>query len=61
MHHDHDRYGVPEVFEHEASGRVHLIYKDIKYVLKVPIVNFIFRTYQHQVTSDGICLGRKFG
>jgi hypothetical protein len=37
-------YGVPEIFENEAVGRLSLIYEDIKYVLKVPIVNFIFRT-----------------
>jgi hypothetical protein len=39
-----DDYGVPEIFEGEATGRLQLIYNDIKHVLKVPIVNFIFRT-----------------
>ncbi|EDL66117.1 halocarboxylic acid dehydrogenase DehI family protein [Bacillus sp. SG-1] len=37
-------YGVPEIFENETYGNLELIYNDIKYVLKVPIVNFIFRT-----------------
>lgn len=39
-----DGYGVPEIFEDEARGRIDLLYNDIKFVLKVPIVNFIFRT-----------------
>ncbi|GEL76876.1 halocarboxylic acid dehydrogenase DehI family protein [Tenuibacillus multivorans] len=39
-----DHYGVPEIFESEAKGQTSLIYQDIKYVLKVPVVNFIFRT-----------------
>lgn len=39
-----DNYGVPEIFESEANGTTSLIYQDIKYVLKVPVVNFIFRT-----------------
>lgn len=39
-----DRYGVPEIFEAEATGALKELYTDIKYVLKVPIVNFIFRT-----------------
>jgi hypothetical protein len=39
-----DGYGIPEIFEDEAAGRLQLIYNDIQYVLKVPIVNFIFRT-----------------
>jgi hypothetical protein len=37
-------YGVPEVVEEEAHGHLSEVYGDIKYVLKVPIVNFIFRT-----------------
>lgn len=37
-------YGVPEVFETEASGSLKTVYDDIKNVLKVPVVNFIFRT-----------------
>ncbi|UOR10394.1 halocarboxylic acid dehydrogenase DehI family protein [Halobacillus amylolyticus] len=37
-------YGIPEVFESEAKGQVKEVYEDIKYVLKVPVVNFIFRT-----------------
>lgn len=36
-------YGIPEVFETEAKGQVKEVYEDIKYVLKVPVVNFIFR------------------
>ncbi|WP_163970383.1 halocarboxylic acid dehydrogenase DehI family protein [Oceanobacillus halotolerans] len=39
-----DNYGVPEIFESEAQGKTAYIYQDIKYVLKVPVVNFIFRT-----------------
>lgn len=37
------QYGIPEVFESEAEGMVKDIYNDIKYVLKVLVVNFIFR------------------
>lgn len=37
-------YGVPEIFESEETGVLSLVYADIKKVLKVPIVNFIFRT-----------------
>ncbi len=36
-------YGIPEIFESEAEGIIKDVYKDIQYVLKVPIVNFIFR------------------
>lgn len=39
-----DNYGVPEIFETEANGQTSLIYQDIKNALKVPVVNFIFRT-----------------
>jgi hypothetical protein len=38
------QYGVPQIFENEAHGIVREIFNDIKFVLKVPIVNFIFRT-----------------
>ncbi|WP_456279211.1 halocarboxylic acid dehydrogenase DehI family protein [Bacillus sp. AK128] len=44
------RYGVPEIMESGATGNLKVLYEDIKYVLKVPIVNFIFRTlayYDH--------------
>jgi hypothetical protein len=37
-------FGVPETFEYEAQGKLRGVYCDIQYVLKVPIVNFIFRT-----------------
>lgn len=37
-------FGMPEIFETAAQGNLATVYKDIKYVLKVPIVNFIFRT-----------------
>lgn len=37
-------YGVPEVYLEEAKGNLNEIYHDIQMVLKVPIVNFIFRT-----------------
>jgi hypothetical protein len=39
-----DGFGVPEIFEYEVQGRLSGVYQDIQYVLKVPIVNFIFRT-----------------
>ncbi|MDC3414392.1 halocarboxylic acid dehydrogenase DehI family protein [Terrihalobacillus insolitus] len=39
-----NEYGIPEVFESEAVGRLKVIYQDIKFVLKIPVVNFIFRT-----------------
>lgn len=39
-----DDYGVPEIFEHEANGSLKAVYADIQNVLKVPVVNFIFRT-----------------
>jgi hypothetical protein len=38
------QFGIPEIFEDQAIGSLNLLYKDIKFVLKVPIVNFIFRT-----------------
>ncbi|WP_112180255.1 halocarboxylic acid dehydrogenase DehI family protein [Paraliobacillus zengyii] len=38
-----NQYGIPEVFEADAHGIVKEVYQDIKYVLKVPIVNFLFR------------------
>ncbi len=37
-------YGVPEVYEQEAKENLEEIYQDIQAVLKVPVVNFIFRT-----------------
>lgn len=37
-------FGLPEIYEHQASGNIKLVYEDIKNVLKVPIVNFIFRS-----------------
>ncbi|GAA0488932.1 hypothetical protein GCM10008986_13370 [Salinibacillus aidingensis] len=37
------QYGFPEVFESDARGIVKEVFEDIKYVLKVPMVNFIFR------------------
>jgi hypothetical protein len=39
-----DGYGLPEIYQKETLGRLALIYRDIQYVLKVPVVNFIFRT-----------------
>lgn len=39
-----DSYGIPEIFDQEASGPLKDLYSDIQYVLKVPVVNFIFRT-----------------
>ncbi|MFD2213068.1 halocarboxylic acid dehydrogenase DehI family protein [Metabacillus endolithicus] len=39
-----DKYGVPEIFEENVKGNLSYLYQDIQYVLKVPIVNFIFRT-----------------
>lgn len=37
-------YGIPEVYPDHATGKLSLIYKDILQTLKVPVVNFIFRT-----------------
>lgn len=37
------QYGVPQIFENEARGVTREIFNDVKFVLKVPIVNFIFR------------------
>jgi hypothetical protein len=39
-----DRFGVPEIMENEAYGVTKHIYNDIQMVLKVPIINFMFRT-----------------
>ena len=39
-----DHYGIPEILEKEAFGPLKSLYDDIQYVLKVPVVNFIFRT-----------------
>jgi hypothetical protein len=40
----HNQCGVPEISEREAQGHLKRIYQDIKAVLKVPVVNFLFRT-----------------
>jgi|GEM_PF-7123739 len=37
-------YGVPEIFDKEAKGNLKAIYQDIQTVLKVPVVNFMFRS-----------------
>lgn len=37
-------YGIPEIYEEEAMDNLKNIYNDIQFILKVPIVNFIFRT-----------------
>ncbi|WP_170006161.1 halocarboxylic acid dehydrogenase DehI family protein [Bacillus fonticola] len=37
-------YNVPEVFPEDAVGAVNTLYADIQFVLKVPVVNFLFRT-----------------
>lgn len=37
-------YGLPEIFQQSAKGELDQIYRDIQYVLKVPVINFIFRT-----------------
>jgi hypothetical protein len=39
-----NRYGVPEIYEQEAKGLLKAVYTDIQFTLKVPVVNFIFRT-----------------
>jgi len=36
-------FGIPEIYEEEAAGELKEVYHDIKQVLKVPVVNFIFR------------------
>jgi hypothetical protein len=41
------QFGIPEITEENATGLVKFLYDDIKYVLKVPIVNFVFRTLAH--------------
>jgi hypothetical protein len=38
------QFGIPEIFENEATGNINFLYQDIKFVLKVPVVNFVFRT-----------------
>lgn len=38
------QFGIPEIYENQARGSLDYLYQDIKYVLKVPIVNFVFRT-----------------
>ena len=35
---------VPEIFEQEAQGSLPHLNRDIQFVLKVPTVNFMFRT-----------------
>ncbi|WP_174727882.1 halocarboxylic acid dehydrogenase DehI family protein [Mesobacillus harenae] len=42
-----NQFGIPEIFEQDAQGIVKEIYEDIKLVLKVPVVNFIFRALAH--------------
>lgn len=37
-------YGVPEIYKYESTGNLGNLYIDIQYILKVPIVNFVFRT-----------------
>ncbi len=37
------QFGIPEIFEESASASLKVLYGDIKQVLKVPIINFIFR------------------
>ncbi|MDP4090412.1 MAG: halocarboxylic acid dehydrogenase DehI family protein [Bacillota bacterium] len=39
-----DSYAVPEILDENISGSLKELYDDIKCVLKVPMVNFIFRT-----------------
>ncbi|MCP8615686.1 halocarboxylic acid dehydrogenase DehI family protein [Salirhabdus salicampi] len=41
------RFGIPEVFEDDVTGSLHYLYENMKHVLKVPIVNFMFRTLAH--------------
>ncbi|MFC4321532.1 halocarboxylic acid dehydrogenase DehI family protein [Litchfieldia salsa] len=44
------QFGIPEIFESQAHGMLETIYEDIKFVLKVPIVNFVFRTLAYYET-----------
>lgn len=37
-------YGVPEILESKAEDSLKAVYADIRHVLKMPIVNFMFRT-----------------
>jgi hypothetical protein len=39
-----DQFGVPERYEADVPEGLRLIYGDIQQVLKVPVVNFIFRS-----------------
>jgi hypothetical protein len=39
-----DGYSVPEISESAASGSLKAIYADIRHVLKVHVVNVLFRT-----------------
>ncbi|MBT2756779.1 hypothetical protein J7E71_12520 [Mesobacillus foraminis] len=39
-----DEFGVPEIYEQEAQGSLAYLFQDVQLVLKVPVVNFIFRT-----------------
>ncbi|UFT99384.1 halocarboxylic acid dehydrogenase DehI family protein [Radiobacillus kanasensis] len=41
---------IPEVLESEATGRTKELYEDIKEVLQVPVVNFVFRALAHYPT-----------
>ncbi|QDP41994.1 halocarboxylic acid dehydrogenase DehI family protein [Radiobacillus deserti] len=43
-------YVIPEILESEATGRIKEVYEDIKEVLKVPVVNFVFRALAHYPT-----------
>ncbi|WP_139490912.1 halocarboxylic acid dehydrogenase DehI family protein [Brevibacillus dissolubilis] len=39
-----DRYGVPEILPEDAQGQLAGLYQDIQFVLKVPVVPFLFRS-----------------
>ncbi|WP_078549421.1 halocarboxylic acid dehydrogenase DehI family protein [Litchfieldia alkalitelluris] len=41
------QFGIPEIFDNQDTGKLATLYNDIKFVLKVPIVNFVFRTLAH--------------
>ncbi len=51
-------YGVPEIYEFDAKGNLNHLYHDIQFVLKVPVVNFIFRTLALYETFLSIAWGQ---
>jgi hypothetical protein len=40
-------FAMPEIFPQETKGPLKSLFNDIQFTLKVPVVNFIFRTLAH--------------